>query len=78
MTTKTIKGVDEKVWNEFKGLAASNGQSMGQFFTTLVQQQKKIRGKLWDEILNAERITREDAEAVVSVSKEVRSKRGFR
>ena len=37
-TVKTIKGVNEETWQEFKSMAARNNVKMGRFFEEIVEE----------------------------------------
>ena len=79
MTVKTIKGVDEEVWAEFKSMAAKSGRNMGDFFGILVDNYKNEAKGFWDRMLNREpTLTDEEAEEMLKVSKEIRKEYGFR
>ena len=49
---KTIKGIDDKSWAEFKSIAALQKRNMGELFDDLLiaYKAKQVRG-FWDDIL---------------------------
>lgn len=78
-TVKTIKGVNEEIWQEFKSMAARNNVNMGRFFEEIVESYKNKANKAWDNILNSGKIlSDEEAEDMLKTVKKIRSERGFR
>ncbi len=78
MTTKTIKGVDDQAWNDFKGLAARQGQSMGEFFSSLVSNYPKSNKERWKSIFNSGFLTDKEAEEIKKDALQFRKELGFR
>ncbi|MFH1649197.1 MAG: hypothetical protein ABIA93_01470 [Candidatus Woesearchaeota archaeon] len=79
-SVKTIKGVDEEAWAEFKGFAKNAGIPMGKFFGKLVESHKKeSETTAWEEILNKKpSLTEEEAELAMKRIKEFRKDPGWR
>lgn len=78
-TVKTIKGVNEETWQEFKSMAARNNVKMGRFFEEIVEAYKNKANEAWNNILNSGKIlSDEEAEDMLKVVKKIRSERGFR
>jgi hypothetical protein len=49
---KTIKGVDEDVWAEFKSIAAEEKKNMGVLFEDIIKFYKEKKSKkVWENIL---------------------------
>ena len=62
-TVKTIKGVSDDTWAEFKALAAKNKMSMAEFFRHLVNSQKES-STWWEEYKKMPKIlTEKEAKA---------------
>ena len=78
-SVKTIKGVDEEAWSEFKSLAAKDKVKMGRLFEKMVVEYKKKSNEFWDGILKGPRII-SDAEAKImeETVKKIRKEYGFR
>ncbi len=76
---KTIKGIDENTWFEFKSLAAKNKMKTGEFFEKLVEEYKDKADKSWWNILNSGKIlSDEEADAMEETVKRLRKEKGFR
>lgn len=76
---KTIKGIDENAWLEFKSLAAKNKMRTGKFFEKLVEGYKNRADSAWDKILNAGKILSDkEADDIEEFVKKLRKERGFR
>lgn len=76
---KTIKGIDEETWAEFKGFAARNKVKLGAFFETLVHEHEKNSTSFWTKILEGEKILSDkEAEDIEKVTLKVRKEHGFR
>ena len=78
-TVKTIKGVNDESWLEFRNLASRNNMNSGEFFEELVNNYKKTSKNTWKELLNAGKILSDkEADEMMEVVKKLRSERGFR
>ena len=78
-TVKTIKGIDEDAWLEFKSLAAKNKMKTGEFFERLIEEYKRRADAAWEKILNPGKIlSGEEAEYLEKFVKNLRKERGFR
>ena len=76
---KTIKGVDEESWSEFKSIAAKNKMKMGKLFETMVEDYKGKVDNFWDKILEGPPLlSKEEADAMLGIVKKMRSEYGFR
>jgi argininosuccinate lyase len=79
MSVKTIKGVADDDWKEFKVFAAQNRVNAGAMFRSLIEAYKKEQSKAWSSILNQEKIlSDEDARKLNSSLTKLRKERGFR
>ena len=76
---KTIKGVDENAWHEFKSLAAKNKMKMGKLFELIVEDYKGKSKSFWNEILKGPAIlSKEESDAMLETVKKIRKEYGFR
>ena len=79
MGTKTMKGVEEETWAEFRSLAARNRMKTGQFFEKLIKSYKQNTNDFWNEILTGEKILSElEAKDMQIITKNMRKERGWR
>lgn len=80
MTLKTIKGVSEDKWSEFKSMAAKNNIPMGKLLENMVDAySRKEAENFWNRILSGEKILSDkEAEGLENVVKSLRKERGFR
>jgi len=79
MTVKTIKNVDERVWREFKTLAAQEKQNMGTLLKKLVDEYKKENQHVWDNLLNHGRIISEiESKKLLRAQQKLRKESTFR
>ena len=78
-TIKTIKGVNEESWAEFKSLAVRNRTNMGKLFERMLEEYKKKSEENWKIILSGKK-TLSDKEAgdMLKIVKESRREYGFR
>ncbi|MBI5391360.1 hypothetical protein HZB02_07785 [Candidatus Woesearchaeota archaeon] len=77
---KTIKGIDDASWSEFKSLAAQHKKNMGEFFGDLLAAYKarEVR-RFWDDILTIEhRLSKEAADEIRKTVATLRKEDGFR
>ncbi|MBI2208823.1 hypothetical protein HYU50_04990 [Candidatus Woesearchaeota archaeon] len=78
-SVKTIKGVDEETWSEFKSLAAKDKVNMGSLFEKMVVEYKKKSNEFWDDVLKGPKIiTDGEAKAMGEAVKKIRKEHGFR
>ncbi len=78
-TVKTIKGVDQEIWAEFKSLAAKNNVPVGKLFRHLVEEYQKNQSNEWKDILSMGKIlSNQEAKEIENEVKRIRSERGFR
>ncbi|MFA4887610.1 MAG: hypothetical protein WC595_05325 [Candidatus Nanoarchaeia archaeon] len=76
---KTIKGVDDETWRDFKGLAVKEGLNMGILFKHMLKEYEKSRKTFWDGILGGEKILSEkEAEGMEKRVIKMRKEYGFR
>ena len=76
---KTIKGISENTWAEFKSLAARNKLKTGKFFEKLVEGYRDKSNKSWDVILNSGKIlSDEEADDMEKFVDGLRKEKGFR
>lgn len=76
---KTIKGVDDETWSEFKSLAAKDKTKMGKFFEKMVVEYKKKSDGFWDDILKGPKIISDkEAKIMENAVQGVRKEHGFR
>ncbi len=79
MTLKTIKGINEESWNEFKSIAAKNGMKMGRLFEQMLEEYKKRSEEAWKVILSGKKILSDkEAEDMIKIVEESRKDYGFR
>ncbi len=79
MGTKTMKGVEEETWAEFRSLAARNRMKTGKFFEKLIKSYKQNTNDFWNEILTGEKILSElEAKDMQIITKNMRKERGWR
>lgn len=83
MTTKTIKGIDEKTWTEFRAMAIKSKMKTGELFKRMVESHKREEDAVWDKILNFDaKLTPKERKEWDEWSKEVARQRkedyGFR
>ena len=78
-TVKTIKGVEEDAWLEFKSIAARNNINMGKLLGKMVSEYKEKNDNFWDKILNSGKIlSNKEAEDMQRLVKRLRKEKGFR
>ena len=78
-SVKTIKGVDEETWSEFKSLAAKDKVKMGRLFEKMVVEYKKKSNEFWSDILKGPRIISDgEAKIMEEAAKKIRKEYGFR
>ena len=76
---RTIKGIDDATWADFKGLAAKNSQNVGSFFSKLLLFYKKESIVFWDDIFDGSgSLTTKEAVDLRKETVSLRKKRGFR
>ena len=76
---KTMKGINENTWFEFKSLAAKSKMKTGKFFEKLVEDYKSKTDDRWNVILNSGKILSDkEAEDMEKFVRELRKERGFR
>ena len=79
MEVKTIKGVDEETWREFKTLAAKNNVKMSSMLRIMIKEFEKNNKDFWNEILNGEKLmSNKEAEEMKIITMRLRKERGFR
>ena len=79
MEVKTIKGIDDKTWIEFKALAAKKRLTMGKLLMSMVKSYSADSSYIWNEILYGKRnVSDEDAKETRRITKKLRKERGFR
>lgn len=78
-TTKTLKGVDDNVWNTFKSISARSNMPMGKMFELMVGEFEDKSRNFWDGIFNTEALLSEDEAKELNESvKNTRKEWGFR
>ena len=77
---KTIKGVDEDTWAEFKSMAAEKKKNMGELFEDMVKTYKETKTEeKWKEFFTVkEPLTEYEAEEMQKEVKKLRKESGFR
>ncbi len=79
MEIRSIKGVDERTWMQFKVLAIKKRQTMGKLFSDMVEKHAKTNDEFWDGILSGKKIISDkEAEEMYLTVKKLRKDRGFR
>ena len=78
--TRTVKGIDNATWKEFKLLAKGRKLTSGEFFRYMIHTfEKKNAEEAWNKILNRKpSLNDEEAKDIIKITKELRKKRGFR
>ncbi len=78
-TVKTLKGVNEESWAEFKSLAVKNRTNMGKLFERMLEEYKRKSEENWSIILSGKKILSDkEAEDMLKIVKESRKEYGFR
>ena len=78
-SVKTIKGIDEDIWLDFKSLAAKNNLKMPEMFKVVVRDWGKNSSKVWEEILNNEGILSDkEAKDILKTVNSLRKEKGYR
>ena len=78
-TIKTIKGVNEDSWAEFKSLAVRDRTNMGRLFERMLEEYKKKSEENWKIILSGKKILSDkEADDMLKIVKESRKEYGFR
>ena len=79
MEIKTIKGIDEETWKNFKILAVENNLKMPLLLKMMINEFKKNSNDFWKKILNNEK-NLDDSEArdMLKISFDLRKEKGFR
>ena len=79
MALKTIKGINEESWSEFKSIAARNRMNMGKLFEIMLNEYKKRSEEAWRIILSGKKILSDkEAEEMKKIIEESRKEYGFR
>ena len=79
MEIKSIKGVGEEKWIEFKSLAAKKNVSLGELFGIMLADYSKRSELVWDRVLSGEKILSDnEALEMEKTVKELRKDKGFR
>lgn len=79
MEVKTIRGVDEETWNDFKALAVRSNLKMSLLLKIMVKELEEKSENFWDKILNKERnLSEDEARSMLKTLEKSRKERGFR
>lgn len=79
MEVKTIRGVDEETWNDFKALAVKSNLKMSLLLKLMVKETEKKSESFWDKILKRERnLSEDEAESMLKILEKSRKEKGFR
>ncbi len=79
MPTKTIKGIDEEDWNEFKSRAAKANVSLGTYFKVILEESEKKTEEFWNMVLSKNKLlSDEEADKLEEEVEHLREERGFR
>lgn len=79
MEIRSLKGVKEEKWMEFKSLAAKKNVSLGELFAIMLEDYRRRSDFVWDRVLSGERILSEsEAVKLEKTIEELRKDRGFR
>ncbi len=79
MQVKTIKGIEEETWAEFRSICTKNRLSTGQCFEKLIGFYKQNAKDFWDDILSGKKnLSSEEAQDIRVMTQKVRKERGFR
>ena len=76
---KTIKGIDDQTWTDFKGLAVRNRMKAATMFKVLLQDYEKKSTGFWDEIFAHKSVlTKKEQEEFEQRLKSIRKEYGWR
>jgi len=79
MALKTIKGINEESWSEFKSIAAKDGIKMGKLFEQMLEEYKKKSDEAWKFILSGKKILSDsEARDMKKIAEKSRREYGFR
>ena len=79
MATRTIKGIPDEDWMEFKSLAAQTGSRMGDVFKAMLKAYEKEKRTFWKSLFSTGKIMSDkDAKIFENSLKELRKESGFR
>ncbi len=79
MEIKTIKGIDEKTWRDFKVLAVENNLKMSILLKIMINEFRKNSREFWKEILKGdENLSESEASDMLKINSELRKEKGFR
>ncbi len=79
MQVKTIKGIEEETWADFRSICTKNRLSTGQCFEKLISFYKQNAKDFWDDILSGKKIiSHEEAQGIRVLTQKIRKERGFR
>ncbi|MBS3168487.1 hypothetical protein J4216_05140 [Candidatus Woesearchaeota archaeon] len=76
---KTIKGIDDETWTNFKSLAAKDNVKLATLLKNMLKEYEKGKNIFWKDILKGKRIfTEEEAEKIEDLIRKKRKEYGFR
>jgi len=79
MTTKTIKGVDDETWAEFRSIAVKSKMRTGDLFKQMVEMHKRNNDAAWEKILHHKTLINDkEAEEMLRIVRASRKEYGFR
>jgi len=79
MQVKTIKGIEEETWAEFRSICTKNRLNTGQCFEKIIAFYKQNAKDFWDDILSGKKIlSHDEAHDMRVLAQKIRKDRGFR
>lgn len=79
MEVKTIKGIDERTWVDFKTLAAKKRLTMGKLFGSMVKSYEKNVDNTWEIILHSGKVLSDkEAKEMHEITRRIRKERWVR
>lgn len=79
MEIKTIKGISNERWIEFKTLAAKKNVPLGAFFEIILSNYSRNSDLFWNKVLSRKKILSDsEADAFEEDIKKLRKDKGFR
>ena len=79
MQVKTIKGIEEETWADFRSICTKNRLSTGQCFQKIITFYKHNAKDFWEDILSGKKIlSHDEAQDIRMMTQRIRKERGFR
>ena len=78
MTTKTIKGISDDDWRDFKTIAVRSNLSMGELFKTMLRTFNREKDEFWKKLFSHPPLLTENEAKDMEKHMAWRKERGFR